>query len=159
MQEKKDKELDKHFMMEALKQAELALSIGEVPVGAVLVNADGIILSRGYNCIEDQKSQMAHAEVIAIKKASEIIGDWRMDGCCLYVTLEPCLMCTGLIRLSRIPNVVFGAKSTLFGLHKDFDSLPLFYREGLTIRGGVLEKECLEIIKSFFRIARKKGKD
>ncbi|MFH1643706.1 MAG: nucleoside deaminase [bacterium] len=142
------------YMRKALLQAKIAFKKGEVPVGAVLVNSKGEILSRGYNKIEKEKCQLAHAEAIAIKKACKKIKDWRLDNCLMYVTLEPCLMCLGLMKLSRIKGVIFGSTSTLFGLGINFDKLPIFYKKGFEVKGGVLKEESLGMLKQFFKLAR-----
>jgi len=141
-------------MQKALLQANLAFKKGEVPVGAVIVDSDGQILARGYNKIEKNGCQLAHAEVLAIKKACKKIGGWRLDGCWMFVTLEPCLMCFGLMKLSRLKGVVFGAKSSLFGAGLDFNQLPTFYKKNFKIIGGVLEKESVGVLKCFFKKAR-----
>jgi tRNA(adenine34) deaminase len=152
---------DIFFMNKALKQAEVALKRGEVPVGAVVVDPNGKILGRGYNRIESTGCQVAHAESIAIQKACKKIGDWRLDGCFLYVTLEPCLMCLGLIQLSRLKGVVFGAKSEFLGAglnrNMEGDSYKV-YKKDLEIKSGLKEKESTDILKQFFKSVRKKRK-
>ncbi len=145
------------FMQKALDQAKLAFKIGEVPVGAVIVDSDGEVLAKGYNKIEKDKCQLYHAEVIAIKKACKKKGDWRLDDCWMYVTLEPCLMCLGLMKLSRLKGVIYGAKSPLFGLGCKFDKLPVFYKKGFEIIGGVKKKESADLLKYFFNLARERG--
>lgn len=112
-------EKDLFFMSQALLQAQKALDKDEVPVGAVVVNADGVIIARGMNCTEAHHTQHAHAESLAIAKAGKKMRDWRLEGCWIYVTLEPCAMCMHLILLSRLAGVVFGASSPLFGFHLD----------------------------------------
>ena len=99
-------ENDQFFMQEALAQAQLAAEINEVPIGAVLVDAQGIIVGRGHNSVERDCTQRAHAESLAIEQASKQLGDWRLNGHWLYVTLETCSMCMGLIKLSRLEGVV-----------------------------------------------------
>jgi tRNA(adenine34) deaminase len=147
------------FMENALKQAATGLRHNEVPVGAVIVNSDGIIIARAYNKIETLQSQTAHAEILAIKKASKKIGDWRLNGCWIYVTLEPCLMCMGLIMLSRLEGVIFAATSTLFGCERfNGATLPL-YAKHLKIEGGVKAKESIALLQSFFKSVRKKRKE
>ena len=145
------------FMQKALMQANIAFKKGEVPVGAVVVDSDGKILSRGYNKIEKDKCQLSHAEVVAIKKACKKKGDWRLDDCWIYVTLEPCLMCLGLMKLSRLKGVIYGAKSPLFGLGCKLDELPVFYNKGFEIIGGIKKKESANLLKHFFSIARERG--
>jgi tRNA(adenine34) deaminase len=145
------------YMGKALRQATVGFSKEEVPVGAVIVGKDGRVLSRAHNQIEKKGCQTAHAEVLAINKACRKVGDWRLDDCWLYVTLEPCLMCFGLIKLSRMKGVVFGAKSSLFGIGFGREvGVPLFYKKDLLVVGGVREDECCGILKEFFRLVRKK---
>ncbi|MBD3231101.1 hypothetical protein GF322_00405 [Candidatus Dependentiae bacterium] len=149
---------DKHnfFMQKALSQAKLALKRNEVPVGAIIVTSSGNIIGRGYNKIESKKCQTAHAEVIAITKACKVVGDWRLDNCWLYVTLEPCLMCYGLIKLSRIKGLIFGARSDLFGFgYKKKGFLKLVDKK-LLIKGYFKEQECIDILQQFFKILRNK---
>ena len=152
------KEKKNKFMALALKQAQKALEKGEVPIGAVIVDVGGKVIARAYNKVETKKSQVAHAEVLAIKKAAKKVGDWRLSGCWMYVSLEPCLMCFGLIQLSRMAGVVYGAKSTLFGCSlSDVPTLPT-YAKDLVIEGGVKEQESLQLLKAFFGQLRKKKK-
>jgi len=145
-------------MNKALLQASLGLKNNEVPVGAVIVDRDGNIIARAYNKIEAEQCQLAHAEARAIKKACKKVVGWRLNGCWIYVTLEPCLMCFGLIKLSRLEGVVFGAQSNLFGigLH-DLEKVP-HYAKDIKIIGGIQEKECVGILKKFFNNVRKKRK-
>lgn len=154
------REKDHNFFMEkALKQAYISLKKNEVPVGAVLVDSDGKILSKGYNKIEKKNCQIYHAEMIAIEKACKKKCDWRLDGCWLYVTLEPCLMCFGLINLSRLKGLVFGASSELFGFKFNKVNDCKNYKKNLIIKGGIKEKECIDILKQFFvKLRKKKGK-
>jgi tRNA(adenine34) deaminase len=147
------------FMQKALKQAAVALKYGEVPIGAVVVDAQGVILGRAFNKVETVHAQSAHAEILAIARACKRIGDWRLNGCWLYVTLEPCLMCLGLIQLSRIEGVVFGAKSHLFGSRLHMGQQLPTYAKHLKIEGGVKEAESIALLKSFFKDVRKKRKD
>lgn len=141
------------FMKEALKQAKKALNIEEVPIGCVIVK-DGKIISRAYNKREQNQSSTAHAEILAIQKANKKLNSWRLDECDIYVTLEPCLMCTGAISLSRFRNVIYGAKQ--------YKVQDYFLNEGLNhypnIIGGILEEECSKIIKDFFSERREENK-
>lgn len=142
------------FMKEALKQAKLAEKKGEVPIGAVVVK-DGKIIARGHNNREKSKCAINHAEIIAIEKACKKLGDWRLENCEMYVTLEPCLMCLGAILNSRIKAVYFGAwdnksENKEFLLSKN-NSL----NHNLIYQGGIMEEECSEILKQFFKQARK----
>lgn len=142
------------FMDKALAQAERALKKNEVPVGVVIVNAQGEIIARAYNKVESLGTQLAHAEALAIRKACRKIGDWRLNGCWIYVTLEPCLMCFGLIHLSRMKGIVYGAKSTLFGIDLENTKSLSFYTKSLSIEGGVKKDECLSVLRRFFKSAR-----
>ncbi len=146
------------FMQKALSQARLALKNNEVPIGAIVVNSKGVVLGRGYNKIEKTKCQTSHAEIIAIQKACKKKGDWRLDDCFLYVTLEPCLMCYGLITLSRIKGLVFGAKSDLFGFGYEKEKVASKSNNKLLIKGGLKEKECIDILRQFFKLLRNKKK-
>jgi tRNA(adenine34) deaminase len=146
------------YMEKALLQAKVAFKKNEVPVGAVVVSSEGKILGRGHNQIEKKKCQAAHAEILAIQSACKKTGDWRLDGCWLYVTLEPCLMCLGLIQLSRFKGVVFGTTSDVFGFgFKKKDSVRL-YKKDLIIKAGLKEMQCADILKRFFKEIRMKGK-
>ena len=152
-----DKSLENEkFMSKAIQLAKAALSKEEVPIGAVVVNSEGNIIGRGYNQIEARGCQLEHAEARAIKSACKKVGGWRLDGCSLYVTLEPCVMCFGLIGLSRIQNIYFGAKSPVFGVGLTSDGAGRIYHKGLSISGGLKAAECADILKSFFRKARDK---
>ena len=144
-------------MKKALAQAQLAASKDEVPIGCVIIYKDKI-LSRAYNQREKKQSSLAHAEILAIEKACKKLGSWRLEDCTLYVTLEPCPMCTGAIIQSRIPRVVFGAYDPKGGCMgsctnllevKGFNHYP-------TIEGGILQEECASLLKAFFRQKRKK---
>ena len=155
-----DNKKDIFFMEKALLQAELAFKKNEVPVGAVIVDSDGNVLSRGYNKIETMGCQTAHAEIIAIQKACKKRGDWRLDDCWIYVTLEPCLMCFGLIQLSRLKGVVFGATCEQFGSDLGSkDNFKKLYKKDLIIKGGLKEQACVDILKGFFKKVRKKRKE
>ena len=142
-------------MKKALEEASKAYSTYEVPVGAVIVHADKII-GRGYNMRETLKDPTAHAEIIAIKEASEYLDAWRLTECTLYVTLEPCAMCAGAIVNSRIDRVVIGAvdpKRGCCGTIEDLTNHPEFNHKA-EIKFGVLEDECSNIISKFFRELR-----
>jgi tRNA(adenine34) deaminase len=110
---------DRRFMLKALAQAKRAAKKNEVPVGAIVVDPQGAIIGRGYNQVEAKGCQAAHAEVHAIAKASRFLDNWRLSGCYLYVTLEPCVMCIGLIMNSRLAGVIYATDSPLFGYHLD----------------------------------------
>ena len=149
-------EQDLLFMKEALELAKTAKTMGEVPVGAVVVDCEGKIISSGYNLRENKKSATAHAELIAIENACESIGSWRLSGCTLYVTLEPCPMCAGAIVNSRIERVVFGAydmQAGCCGTLLNFNAYP--FNHAFKIEGGVLEEDCKKILVDFFEKKRK----
>lgn len=150
-------ETDIRFMKEALKEAENAAALGEVPVGAVLVK-DGEILSRRHNLRETGKRATAHAELLCIEEGCDTLGGWRLTGCTLYVTLEPCPMCAGAIVNARVSRVVYGAKdfrAGAFGSLLDLSSLPLGFRP--EIESGVLREEALELLRTFFEKKRQKN--
>lgn len=154
-------ERDHFFMSQALKQAYLALKHEEVPVGAIVVSPQGQIIGRGYNQTERRTSQLFHAEAVAMAKAGAKIGDWRLCGCWVYVTLEPCAMCMNLIRLSRCAGVAYGCASPLFG-YKEVDKETPFsvYKENVvTVIAGLDMQKSADLLKSFFRAIRIKKKD
>lgn len=151
-------EKDRFFMQEALAQAECAAAIDEVPIGAILVNSNGEIVGRGYNSVERDCTQRSHAESLAIEDASKALGDWRLIDHWLYVTLEPCSMCMGLVRLSRLKGVVYGAASPLFGFRLDNqDHLWVYKRDLLSVIEGVKGQESAALLKDFFHKKRKKN--
>lgn len=145
------------FMQLAIKEAKKAYDIDETPIGAVIVR-DGKVISKGYNRRETKKNALMHAEIIAIDKACKKLGGWRLPGCEIYVTLEPCPMCMGAILQSRIEKVYFGAydyKSGCLGSACDLSSvLP----HKVTYQGGILKEDCEKILKDFFKKLRKKDK-
>lgn len=149
---------DKKFMKAALKEARKAALIDEVPVGAVIVY-DGRIIARGYNKREKDHDPLAHAELLAIKKASKKLATWRLSECELYVTLEPCAMCAGAIMWSRFKRVIFGAYDDKGGAMGNvfnlFDEKIVNHKPLIT--SGVLEEECRTIIQQFFRQKRTKN--
>ncbi len=142
-------------MRQAIKQAQKALALGEVPIGCVIVYEDKII-ARGYNRRNTDKNTLAHAEITAINKASKKIGDWRLEGCTLYVTLEPCQMCAGAIVQARIDEVVMGSmnpKAGCGGSILNLLEMPEFNHQ-VKVTRGVLEKECSGILTEFFKELR-----
>ena len=150
-------EYNANFMKEALKQAKKAEKIDETPVGAVIVHK-GKIIARGYNKRETRKNSLCHAEIIAINKASKKLGGWRLPECDMYVTLEPCPMCSGAIISSRIENLYFGAydkKSGCAGSTINLFSKNLF-NHNVNVVGGLMENECAQILKDFFINLRQK---
>lgn len=142
--------LHEQYMREALKLARLAGEQGEVPVGAVVVK-NGRIIGEGYNLREREKNALAHAEVVAIHRACEALGGWRLSGCDLYVTLEPCPMCAGAVINSRVRRVFFGARDARAGSCGSLVNLfELSYNHRPEYEGGVLAEECGALLKEFF---------
>lgn len=151
--------LTERYMREALRQAKKAYALGEVPIGCVIVH-EGKIIGRGYNRRNTDKSTLAHAEITAIKRASKVIGDWRLEDCTLYVTLEPCQMCAGAIVQARIPQVVMGCpnpKAGCAGSILNILDMPQFNHQ-VQITGGILEQECSDLLKKFFTELRIRNK-
>ena len=147
---------DIEFIKKALVLANKAAELGEIPVGALVVNSKGEIISSAYNLRETEKSATAHAEILAIEKACNTLGGWRLQGCTLYVTLEPCPMCAGAIVNSRINRVVFGAydmQAGCCGSVINFNAYP--FNHAFQITGGILEDECKKILTDFFKSKRK----
>ena len=150
---------DEKYMKEAIKQAKKAYDLGEVPIGCIIVYQDKII-ARGYNRRNTDKNTLSHAELIAINKASKKIGDWRLEGCILYVTLEPCQMCSGAIVQARVPEVVIGCmnpKAGCAGSVLNILDMPEFNHQ-VNMRKGILEEECRELLTTFFRELRSRNK-
>jgi tRNA(adenine34) deaminase len=150
---------DIRYMRQALTQARKAAALGEVPIGCVIVY-EGKVIGRGYNRRNTDKSTLAHAEITAIKKATKIIGDWRLEDCTLYVTLEPCQMCAGAIIQARIPRVVIGAMNPKAGCAGSIFNIleePAFNHQAQVTR-GVLEEECSQVLKEFFHDLRIRNK-
>lgn len=144
------------LMQLALQAARRALDTGDVPIGAVVVGPDGIILGTGWNEREATGDPTAHAEVLAIRRAAEVVGEWRLEGCTLVVTLEPCSMCAGASVLARIPRVVFGAWDEKAGAAGSvFDVLRERRLNHWTeVFPGVLEEECAQLLTGFFEVRR-----
>ena len=150
---------DEYYMKKALSLAKRAAKIGEVPIGCV-ITCEGRIIARGYNRRNTDKSTLAHAEISAIKKASQVIGDWRLEDCTLYVTLEPCQMCAGAIVQARSPKVVFGTRNSKAGCAGsvlDVLNEPKLNHQ-VEIEEGILQPQCSEIMKRFFKRFRKNAK-
>ena len=154
-----DRKRDEKYMKEALNQAKKAYDLDETPIGCVIVH-EGKIIARGYNRRNTDKSPLAHAEIAAIKKASKKLGDWRLEECTLYVTLEPCQMCAGAIIQARIPCVVVGCMNPKAGCAGSVLNLldVQAFNHQAELRTGVLEEECSEMMKRFFRELREKRK-
>lgn len=148
--------IDEEFMLEALAEAQKSYEIGEVPVGAVVVK-DGEIVGQGHNLRETDKNALHHAELIAIDEACKKLGGWRLWQCDLYVTLEPCPMCTGAIINSRIKRVVFGAFDKKAGSCASVVNLfELPYNHKPELISGVMENECAELLSRFFKELRER---
>ena len=144
-------------MKEAIRQAKKAWKIEEVPIGCVIVY-QGKIIGRGYNRRTTDKNPLAHAEISAIKKASKVMGDWRLEGCTMYVTLEPCQMCAGALVQSRIDEVVIGSMNPKAGCAGSVMNLlqePGFNHQ-VELEKGILEEECSTMLKEFFKALRKR---
>ena len=142
--------MNREYMREALAEAKKAEAKGEVPVGAVIVK-DGKIIARGHNLREEKQNALSHAEIECINEACKVLGTWRLEGCKMYVTLEPCPMCTGAIINSRISTLVFGAYDSKAGCIDSVINLcdyPFNHRP--EIYGGIMEDECKKILTEFF---------
>ena len=156
--EQLQKEIDQRnrkYMRAALREARKACELGEVPIGCVIVYRDKSI-GRGYNRRNTDKNTLAHAEITAIRKASKVMGDWRLEECTLYVTLEPCQMCAGAIVQARIPEVVMGCmnpKAGCAGSILNILNMPEFNHQ-VNVTGDVLQEECSAILTNFFKDLR-----
>ena len=148
-------ELDTKYMKEAIKQAKKAEKLKEVPIGCVIVYQDKII-ARGYNRRNTDKTTLGHAEITAIKKASRVIGDWRLEDCTIYITLEPCQMCAGAIVQARIPRVVIGSMNPKAGCGGSVLNILQMeqFNHRCEVTRGVLEEECSTMPSSFFKQLR-----
>lgn len=146
-------------MKEALIEARKAFELGEVPIGAVIVK-DGQVIARGHNLTETAKDPTAHAEMIAIRQAAEVLGGWRLPGCSMYVTVEPCSMCAGAMVWSRIENLYIGAMDPKAGACGSVFNIAEEDRlnHRIHVERGILEDECSSIMKEFFRQLRKRNK-
>ena len=151
---------EERCMREAVRQAKKAWKLGEVPIGCVIVY-EGKIIGRGYNRRTTDGNVLAHAEIIAIRKACRAMGDWRLEGCTMYVTLEPCPMCAGAIVQARIPKVVIGCMNPKAGCAGSV--LDMLHEEGFNhqveTEVGMLGEECSQMLKDFFRELREKKKE
>ena len=147
------------YMKQAIREARKAYALGEVPIGCVIVN-EGKIIGRGYNRRNTDKSTLSHAEITAIKKASKKMGDWRLEGCTLYVTLEPCQMCAGAIVQARIDEVVMGSmnpKAGCGGTILNLLEMPEFNHQ-VKVARGIMEEECSQMLTNFFKELRIRNK-
>jgi len=152
-------EHDEYFMKLALQEAEKALEIGEVPIGAIVVY-DNEVIASGYNLRETSQTTLSHAELIAIDVANKKIGSWRLERCTLYVTLEPCAMCAGAIVQSRIPRVVYGASDPKSGCAGTLMNLleEARFNHQVEVKRGILEMESSSMLRAFFKQLRRKKK-
>lgn len=148
---------EEKFMKAAIREARKAEKLDEVPIGCVIVY-EGKIIARGYNRRNTDKNTLAHAELLAIKKASKKLGDWRLEGCTLYVTLEPCQMCAGAIVQARMDKVVIGSMNPKAGCAGSVLNLLQIssFNHQVELKKGVLEEECSTMLSSFFRNLREK---
>lgn len=148
------------FMEEALAEARIAFELGEVPIGAV-IEKDGQIIARGHNLTESAKDPTAHAEMMAIREAAKVLGGWRLPGCSLYVTVEPCSMCAGAMVWSRIENLYIGTMDPKAGACGSVFNIPGEERlnHSIHVETGILEEECSKIMKDFFVQLRNKKKN
>ena len=151
---------DEKFMREAIRQAKKAYALDEVPIGCVIVY-EGKIIARGYNRRNTDKNTLSHAELIAIKKASRKLGDWRLEGCTMYITLEPCQMCAGAMVQARVTEAVIGSMNPKAGCAGSV--LNILEMEGfnhqVNVRRGVMEEECSGLMKQFFKELRERKKE
>lgn len=147
--------MDKKFMKRALELARIAALNGEVPVGAVIVK-DNKIIAEGYNRREEKQSALSHAEIEAIMGANRALGSWRLDGCELYVTLEPCPMCAGAILNSRISEVIFGAFDKELGFADSVTNVFSLVGSKTQVFCGICEEECTKLLEDFFKAVREK---
>ena len=152
---------DEKYMKQAIKQAKKAYAIDEVPIGCIIVrDEDGKVIARGYNRRNTDKNTLSHAELNAIRKASKKLGDWRLEGCTMYVTLEPCQMCAGALVQSRIDRVVIGSMNPKAGCAGSVLNLLLIagFNHQVKIVQGVCQEECSVMLSDFFKELREKKK-
>lgn len=150
---------DEKYMRKALSQARCAARIGEVPIGCVIVY-NGKVIGRGFNKRNSKKTTLAHAEISAIGKASKVMGDWRLEDCDIYITLEPCQMCAGAIIQARMRRVIIGCrnpKAGCAGSVLDILNNPSFNHQAI-LTEGVLESECSSVLTEFFKVLRVRNK-
>ena len=147
--------LEEKYMKAAIREAKKAAAINEVPIGCIIVHQDKVI-ARGYNRRSVDKNVLSHAEIIAIRKACKKMGDWRLEDCTMYVTLEPCPMCAGAIVQARIPKVIMGCRNPKAGCAGSV--LDILHQSGLNhqveTETGILEEECSKLLKNFFKTLR-----
>lgn len=151
---------DEKYMKDAIRQAKKAYDLKETPIGCVLVH-EGKVIARGYNKRNKKKNTLAHAEMIVIDKASRVLGDWRLEECTMYVTLEPCPMCAGAIVQARIPKVVIGSTNPKAGCAGSVINLldMAGFNHQVEVVQGVLEEDCSQLMRDFFKELRLKRKN
>lgn len=151
---------DEKFMKEAIKQAKRAYKQDEVPIGCVIVQ-DGKIIARAYNKRNMKRNPLAHAEIMAINKAAKVTGDWRLEDCVMYITLEPCQMCAGAIVQARIPKVVIGSMNPKAGCAGSILNLLQVqaFNHQVELVKGVMEEECTDMLQGFFKELRDRKKE
>ena len=156
----KYKNEDEKYMFQALRLARKAYDNGDVPIGCIIVR-EGKVIARGYNRRNKDRQVLAHAEIMAIKKASKVIGDWRLEDCTMYVTLEPCQMCAGAVVQARIPRVVIGCMNPKAGCAGSIINLLDMqeFNHRVNVTRGVLENDCSELLTSFFKELRQSLKN
>jgi tRNA(adenine34) deaminase len=145
------------YMEQARREALAAFDEGEVPVGAIIVGPTGAVIGRGRNAVERLRDPTAHAEILAIGAAAQQLQSWRLNGCIMYVTLEPCLMCMGAICAARLDSLVYGTPDPRLGAvdsHPCREQLSATYRRCPSFSSGLLEQECADLLKSFFKAVR-----
>lgn len=144
-----------YFMAQALLEAEKSLAKNEIPIGCVIVKA-GQIIGRGHNAREELNQAIMHAEIMAIQEANQAVGNWRLLDCTLFVTIEPCVMCSGAISLARLPEVVYGATNQKFGAAGSLYDILSDHRlnHRVSLETGVMADECAAIMQTFFRQRR-----
>ena len=141
---------DVFFMQEAIGEAKKAQRVDEIPVGAVIVNNRGVIVARAYNQVEQKKSQIAHAEILALQQLALEQNNWRLEDYTIYVTLQPCMMCMGALLLSRVHKIVYGSASPVFGVNIEVFDISPSYKASTKIYAGICEKEISLMLKDFF---------
>jgi Cytosine/adenosine deaminases len=148
--------MDEKYMRRAIEVAKAGLPFDEVPVGAVIVK-DGEIIAEAHNMKETENSAVAHAEIVALTKAVKVVGNWRLYGCDMYVTLEPCAMCAGAVINSHVDNVYFGAYDEKAGCCGTLYNLPqdVRFNHRAGVMGGILESECAALLSDYFKTKRK----
>jgi tRNA(adenine34) deaminase len=141
---------DVFFMQQAIIEAKKAYAVDEIPVGVVIVDNQGIVVARAYNQVEQQGTQLAHAEILALRQLATLQTNWRLEEYTIYVTLQPCVMCMGALLLSRIKNIVYGASSPVYGVKLELFDIPQSYKSATKIYAGICEKEISDLLKDFF---------